>query len=95
MAHEVTVALLTGICTLAVGFYGGKALYNNLSININDQEVTVDKQDYKKLYSTLETENQELKIQLARNDVEKQQNKSDLIENIRLVIDLVEIGNSY
>lgn len=95
MAHEVTAALITGVCTLAVGFFGGKALYNNLSINIDGQEVTIDKQDYKKLYSGLEKENEELKTQLAQKDTENQQNRPEFINNIRLVIDSTEIGNVY
>lgn len=95
MAHEVTAALITGVCTLAVGFFGGKALYNNISININGQEIPIDKQNYKKLYSDLEKENEELKMQLARKDTESQQSEQDYVNNIRLVIDSTEVGNAY
>lgn len=95
MAHEVTAALITGVCTLIVGFWGGKTLYNNLTININGQEVTIDKQDYKKLYSGLEKENKELRIQLAQKNTETQNSTPDFINNIRLVVDSAEVGNNY
>lgn len=101
----IIAAIITGVCTLAVGFFGGSTINNNITVMAEGQSIKLNDKDVEQILSNSEemknnVESLKKEVQEKQSEIEKLQSevqgKESDIENLKadVIKDISLVVNS-